>query len=410
MTPAQGRLKAEPRRIVSPCPSDYGRKKPEETRNTAMADNSSSSTGSPPGGASGTIQAMVVGTSDVVAERVKAVLRRLAGVDLVAEATDGVDAVSHLRRRAIDVIFIDIGDTKVKLATDLSRLMKVDTHAQIVLVATLTFANVKNALAGLVAGAAEFVQAPSRHTPHIAESDFTRQIAELAQGLGRARRDKGARVIAPPPALHRFEHQAPKELRKRRLHVPKAIAIASSTGGPQALFSLFTDLPRTVTQPIFLTQHMPPGFTTALAEHITRRTGWACAEGKDGDVVTGGHVYMAPGGFHMVPKRGAGGVTIKIDDGPEESFCKPSAEPMLRGLVSAYGAENILFIVLTGMGSDGKAGAKAVADGGGTVIVQDKDSSVVWGMPGAVASAGDCHAVLPLGDLPKFIAQAAQGK
>lgn len=375
-----------------------------------MADNITSTSGSHSGSPPGKIQAMVVGTSDVVAERVKAVLRGLGGVDLAAEATDGVDAVSHLRRRAIDVIFIDIGDPKVKLTTDLSRLLKVDAHAQIVLVATLTFANVKNAMTGLVAGAAEFVQAPARHTPHIAEAEFIRQIADLALGLGRARRDKGARVFAAPPAANRFEHPTPKELRPRRPHIPKAIAIASSTGGPQALFSLFTALPHAVTQPIFLTQHMPPGFTAALADHITRRTGWPCAEGKDGEQVKGGQVYMAPGGFHMVPRRGAGGVTIKIDDGPEESFCKPSAEPMMRGLIAAYGAENILFVVLTGMGSDGKTGAKAVADGGGTVVAQDKDSSIVWGMPGAVAAAGDCHAVLPLGDLPKFIAQAAAGK
>lgn len=356
------------------------------------------------------IQAMVVGTSDIVADRIKAVLRDLDGVDLGAEAADGIDAVSHLRRLAIDVIFIDIGDAKVKLATDLSRLLKVDPDAQIVLVATLTFANVKNAMTGLVAGAAEFVQAPSRHTPHIAEPDFTRQIADLALGLGRPRRDKGARVIAPPPTGNRFEYTPPKELRPRRAHVPKAIAIASSTGGPQALFSLFKDLPRDVTQPIFLTQHMPPGFTAALAEHITRRTGWSCAEGKDGDMVKNGQVYMAPGGFHMIPQRQAGGVRIKIDDGPEESFCKPSAEPMLRGLIAAYGAENILLVVLTGMGSDGKLGAKVIADGGGTVVVQDKDSSIVWGMPGAVAAAGDCHAVLPLSEMPKFIARAAQGK
>lgn len=371
-----------------------------------MADSITSTSGAP----SGTIQAMVVGTSDVVAAPVKTVLRGLDGIDVAAEATDGIDAVSHLRRQPIDVIFIDIGDAKVKLATDLSRLLKVDHDAQVVLVATLTFANVKNAMAGLVAGAAEFVQAPSRHTPHIAEPEFTRQIAELALGLGRARRDKGTRVIAPPPAVHRFEHQPSGEVRQRRPHVPKAIAVASSTGGPQALFALFKDLPRDVTQPIFVTQHMPPGFTTALAEHITRRTGWPCAEGKDGDPVKNGQVYIAPGGFHMIPTRNAGGVKLKIDDGPEENFCKPSAEPMMRGLIKAYGAENILFVVLTGMGSDGKVGAKTVADGGGTVAVQDKDSSIVWGMPGAVAAAGDCHTVLPLGDLPKFIAQAAAGK
>lgn len=375
-----------------------------------MADSTSNNSGDKPGSAPGKFQAMVVGTSDVVAERVKAVLRRHKDVDLAAEARDGVDAVSHLRRRAIDVIFIDIGDANVKLSTDMSRLLKVDSHAQIVLVATLSFANVKNAMAGLVAGAADFVQAPSRHTPHIAEADFSRHVTELAQGLARARREKGQRVFAAPPAAPRFEHQTPKELRPRRPHVPKAIAIASSTGGPQSLFTLFADLPRDVAQPIFLTQHMPAGFTTALADHITRRTGWPCAEGKDGEPVTGGKVYMAPGDFHMTVRRGGGGLVIKTDQGPEENFCRPSAEPMLRGLIDSYGADNILFVVLTGMGSDGKAGAKAIADGGGTVAVQDKATSVVWGMPGAVASAGNCHAILPLSEIPKFIAQVARGK
>jgi two-component system chemotaxis response regulator CheB len=356
------------------------------------------------------VQAMVVGTSEIVADRIKAVLRHQKGIDLAAEARDGVDAVSHLRRRAIDVIFIDIGDANVKLATDMSRLLKVDVHAQIVLVATLTFANVKNAMAGLVAGAAEFVQAPSRHTPYLAETDFTRQIGELAEGLGRARRDKGQRVIASPALTHRHEHKAPKELRKRRPHKPQAIAVASSTGGPQALFTLFSGLADSITLPIFLTQHMPAGFTTALADHITRRTGHACAEGKDGETVESGRIYMAPGGFHMVPKRSGGGVKITIDEGPEENFCRPSAEPMMRGLIAAYGAENILFVVLTGMGADGKAGAKAVADGGGTVVVQDQETSVVWGMPGAVAAAGDCHAILPLSEIADFVCQVALGK
>ena len=356
---------------------------------------------------------MVVGTSEIVAERIKAALRATKGVDLAAEAVDGVEAVSKLRRNAIDIIFMDIGAPAVIMTTALSRLRKVDEHIQVVLVATLTFANVKNAMAGLVAGAADFIQAPAPHTPHINETGFVSQIGELALGLGRARREKGVRVLPVPaasPSSPRFEYKVADKLRPRHPHVPQAIAIASSTGGPQALFSLFSSLPRTITQPIFLTQHMPAGFTTALADHITRRTGWTCHEAKNGETVVDGHIYLAPGGFHMVPERKAKGVILTTNDGPEENYCRPSAEPMMRGLIKAYGADNILFAVLTGMGSDGKDGARAVADGGGTVVAQDKESSVVWGMPGAVASVGDCHAVLPLSEIPKFLNQVARGK
>ena len=356
------------------------------------------------------IQAMVVGTSDVVANRIKTAFRKVSDIDLTAEAVDGVDAVSRLRAHALDVIFIDIGDANTNLKTDMTRLFKVDPDAQIVLVATLTFSNVKNAMEGLVAGAAEFVQAPSRHTPHISETTFNREITDLAKALGRARREKGVRTIAPPVSAHKHDHQPAPTLPKRRPHVPKAIAIASSTGGPQALFTLFTALPRSVNQPIFLTQHMPAGFTTALADHIARRTEWPCSEGKDGSPIQGAHIYVAPGDYHMTVKKDAGGPSITVNQGPEENYCRPSAEPMIRGLIDAYGGENLLLVVLTGMGSDSKDGAKAVMEAGGTVIVQDKETSVVWGMPGAVASAGNCHAVLPLQEIGPMIGQIAAGK
>lgn len=354
------------------------------------------------------IRAMVVGTSAVVAERVKTALRRAPAVVLLAEAVDGVDAVSKLRRQDLDVIFIDIGDAAVKAQTDLTRLLKVDAHAQIVLVATLTFANVKNAMAGLVNGAAEFIHVPSAHTPNVTEADFAREVADLARALGRARREKGTRVIEKLAPRH--DHPLPATLRTRRKFVPAAIAIASSTGGPQALFTLFADLPKTVSQPIFVTQHMPAGFTTALASHIVSRTGWACVEGSSGARVTGRQVYLAPGDHHMVVARHPAGTIVKINQEPQENFCRPSAEPMLRSLVDVYGGANLLVVVLTGMGADGRAGAKLVADAGGTVIAQDKETSVVWGMPGAVAAAGLCSAILPLGEIGPFLAKAARGE
>lgn len=354
------------------------------------------------------IRAMVVGTSDVVANPVKVALRATRDLELAGEAVDGIDAVSRFRRTQFDVIFIDIGDKAVKPATDLTRLLKVDPDAQIVLVATLTFANVKNAMAGLVNGAAEFVLAPSNHTRQIRADDFQRQISNLAQELGRARRKKGAREIAPLPVRH--EYAVPKELRPRRSHRPKVIAIASSTGGPQALFRLFSDLPHTVKQPIFLTQHMPAGFTDALAKHIHQRTGWICAEAKNGEKIEGGRVYMAPGDFHMMVETGPSGPVIRTNQAPPENFCRPSAEPMVRTLAEVYGPENMLFVVLTGMGADGRTGAQLVANGGGTVAVQDKDSSVVWGMPGAIAQAGTCHAMLPIGEMGAFMATVADGK
>lgn len=282
------------------------------------------------------IKVMVVGASVVVAEPVTAVLARTPGIAPATQAADGVDAVSRLRQTPFDVIFVDIGDPKVKLATDLSRILRVDPDAQIVLVATLTFANVKNAMAAKVKGATEFIQAPARHTHHISPEYFSRRIADLAGSLGRARKQRGTRPAALPKPSH--DYAVPKSLRPLPRRRPKAIAVASSTVGPQALFALFSNLPQPVDQPIFVTQHMPPGFTRTLADHLQQWTEWPCKEAEDGDLVQPGRISLAPGDFYMTVERGGRGPTVRINQGPQKNYCRPSAEPMLRSIIDVYSA------------------------------------------------------------------------
>lgn len=353
------------------------------------------------------IQAMIVGKSGVVADRIRTVLGPTAEVDIIHEAEDGIAAVSALRRRHVDVIFLDAGDPASNPVTTLTRLLKVDADAQVVFVSSLTFANVKNGMAGLEQGAAEFIQTPAAHTKQTSEDEFSRQILQAARELGQARRAKGQREIKVPTARH--EYKVPTELRPRIKRVPKVIAIASSTGGPQALFRFFDDLPKTVSQPILVTQHMPETFTKALADHIARRTGWPCAEAVDGETIQGGHVYIAPGNYHLRAVGRNGGAKVALDQGPQVNYCRPSADPMIESLAAVYGAENMLVVVLTGMGSDGKKETAKIADAGGTVVVQDRETSVVWGMPGAVADAGACHAILPIEEIGEFVGTAAKG-
>ena len=183
---------------------------------------------------------------------------------------------------------------------------------------------------------------------------------------------------------------------------PKVIAIGSSTGGPQALFKLLQGLPKTQKLPIVLTQHMPPTFTRILAEHITRSTGWDCLEVTDGTPVVPGRVHLAPGDHHMRVTGDAAAPILRLDQGPPENFCRPSVDPMLRSVIDVWGG-NALAVILTGMGHDGQKGCEALVAAGGTVIAQDEPTSVVWGMPGAVARAGLCTAILPLGDIAGWI-------
>ena len=155
--------------------------------------------------------------------------------------------------------------------------------------------------------------------------------------------------------------------------------------------------------PVLVTQHMPPTFTTILAEHLARASNRPAREAIDGEIVKAGQIYVAPGGRHMRVARHGADATIVLDDGPPVNFCKPAVDPLFSSAIDVWQA-SILALVLTGMGSDGMRGGKDIVAAGGSIIAQDEASSVVWGMPGAAVHAGICAAVLPLGQIaPKVV-------
>ena len=158
----------------------------------------------------------------------------------------------------------------------------------------------------------------------------------------------------------------------------------------------------TAQQPILVVQHMPPTFTALLAEQIERASGRPCAEGRNGEPVQAGRIYIAPGGWHMTVARGATSPIIRLDQSPPEHFCRPAVDPMMRSLAAVYGG-GALAALLTGMGSDGAAGCAAVSQAGGRFIAQDQATSAVWGMPAAAAATGLADAILPLDEIGPWL-------
>ena len=185
---------------------------------------------------------------------------------------------------------------------------------------------------------------------------------------------------------------------------PRVLLIGSSTGGPQALMALVGEIGAVIDRfPVLITQHMPPTFTTILAEHLARSSHRPAREAVDGEIVKAGNIYLAPGGRHMRVVRHGADAVIALDDGPPVNFCKPAVDPLFASAVDVWQG-SILAVVLTGMGSDGMRGGKEIVAAGGSVIAQDEASSVVWGMPGAAANAGICAAILPLNQIaPKLV-------
>jgi len=190
----------------------------------------------------------------------------------------------------------------------------------------------------------------------------------------------------------------------------KLLAIGTSTGGPNALAELLPLLPDDFPVPIVIVQHMPPIFTRILADRLSERcTGLEVAEGKPGSKIEPAHAYVAPGDHHMVLRKDVdGNLRLKLNQGPPEHSCRPAADVLFRSLVPHLG-DRILAVVLTGMGYDGVAGCKEIAEAGGQVLVQDEASSVVWGMPGQVAKEGLAEEILPIPDLATEITRRVMG-
>jgi two-component system chemotaxis response regulator CheB len=184
----------------------------------------------------------------------------------------------------------------------------------------------------------------------------------------------------------------------------RILVVGASTGGPNALETFLSGLPADYPLPIVVVQHMPVGFTRLLAERLTAHTPFVASEGETGGMVVPGRIWIAPGDLHLVLRHADSGITLQTNREAPENSCRPAVDVLFRSAVRVYGA-GVLGVVLTGMGYDGLKGSEGIVAAGGQVLVQDEASSVVWGMPGAVARAGLASGILPLDALAEAVLQ-----
>jgi two-component system chemotaxis response regulator CheB len=363
---------------------------------------SESASGGAGGLAGDPYRVMVVDDSAVIRGLLTRSLEKDPGIKVTASVGNGETAIKALDRHDIEVIILDIEMPVMDGLTALPKLLAARPGIQVIMASTLTRKNAEVSLRALQMGAADYLPKPSSNSELTGVCEFQRELIEKVKALAKAARPARPtatlRDVGPAAPARPVPPARPIVLRKPSAALPRIIAIGSSTGGPQALLEVLRDMAASVRLPILITQHMPPTFTTLLAEHIARATGVPCAEGKDGEAVTAGRIYLAPGGYHMVVERAGSGSVIRLNQEPPVNYCRPSVDPMLFSMVPIYGA-SLLTIILTGMGSDGYKGTTEVVRAGGTVIAQDEATSVVWGMPGAVATNGLCSAVLPIQEI-----------
>jgi two-component system chemotaxis response regulator CheB len=367
------------------------------------------------------IRVMVVDDAVVVRSLLARWIDAEPDMQVVASLRTGREAVAKIEQSDADVVMLDVDMPELDGISALPLLLQKKRDLVVIMVSTLTRRSAEISLRALALGAADYIPKPETTHETTTSPSFRRELIEKIRALGRGRvaprllmRRPAPEPVAPAsnkPMLPRPRRSPAREAEIAALQLrpfspvtPRVLLIGSSTGGPQALTALIEKLPAAIDRaPVLITQHMPPTFTTVLAEHLSRVGGRGAHEAEHGEPVLAGGIYVAPGGRHMRVVRGAEGIKIELGDDPPINFCKPAVDALFTSAASVWGAAG-LALVLTGMGADGSHGAADIVAAGGSVVAQDEATSVVWGMPRAVALAGLCSAVLPLDQIaPKII-------
>ncbi len=274
-----------------------------------------------------------------------------------------------------------------------------------IVASTLTTRNADVSLKCLSLGAVDYIGKPSTNRDVTFGVDFRRELIDKVKTLGNRRRERTATRSNEPQPLSARPRPPQTDLTLRPVAKvrPNILLVGASTGGPTAVTQLLKAVrPALQRIPIIIAQHMPATFTTMFAEHLRRTLAIDASEAQHGDPIEPGRVYVAPGGRHLKIKRQSAGICAVVDDSPAVNFCRPSVDVTFKSVSALYGA-GALGVILTGMGSDGLDGSQALVEAGGNLIAQDEQSSVVWGMPGAVARRGLCSAVDRVENLARIV-------
>jgi two-component system chemotaxis response regulator CheB len=325
---------------------------------------------------------------------------------VVAVAGDGETALAHAGRFQPDVMVLDLDMAGADGGAALPQILKQSPHTGILLAATLTERNARVALEWMTKGAMDVVSKPDNRSGVPLSLDIR---TEFLQKLGNIAHTQPRPGTLPPELDFELPSVTPTNLRPLVTMVPRYLMIGASTGGPRAVARVLADIGDSLHDlTTLVVQHMPPLFTASFAEQVAAQIGLPAREPYDGERLSRGTIYIAPGGRHLGIDRKLGHLVATISDGPPVRFCRPAVDVLFNEAARHLGPA-ALGLVLTGMGSDGTDGAGALRRAGAAVIAQDELSSTIWGMPGSVVRARHASAVIPLDGIGEAIRNLVHG-
>jgi len=338
---------------------------------------------------------LIVDDSAVMRSLLRTVVCADAGLEVVGGVGDGESALSAIESLRPDLVLLDVEMPVMDGLVTLRKLRARGHRMPVIMCSSLTQRGAKVTIEALACGASDYVAKPAKQSGIEAamqalSQDLIPKIHALTSQthvvFPVAPRTPLILPLAPPPKVQPLSSN------------PVAVAIGVSTGGPAALDILLPALPATFPLPVLIVQHMPELFTKLFAERLNARCPLRVREAVEGEAVRSGVIYIAKGNWHMeVLAASSIGLpnTLHMTQGPLENHCRPAVDVLFRTVAAVYGA-GALAVVLTGMGSDGMLGCRAIREHGGSVLVQDQATSTVWGMPGVITHEGLAHKVLPL--------------
>lgn len=338
------------------------------------------------------IRVLIVDDSTVARRFLTQTLQRDEEIEVVATAANGKIALAKIPQVSPDAITLDIEMPEMDGIETLNAIRQKYPDLPVIMFSSVTTRGAEATLDALSKGANDYSAKPDQSSGiaeamNIVQADL---VPKIKCHCGRP-----PRSVAPasgPSATATDLCRTKQTANARRIDI---VAIGVSTGGPSALQEILPKLPSSFPVPIVVVQHMPKVFTSHLAERLNNLSRLDIKEARENDCLEAGGVWIAPGDFHMTLHRAGTDMVVGLDKSIPQNSCRPSVDVLFRSVASTYG-KHTYSIILTGMGKDGAEGCAQIREVGGCVHVQDEESSVVWGMPGAVASRNLANKILPL--------------